>query len=46
MQQNAPVIYPYADADALLMGEAAGELKQALPPEPNHAVTERPNFVD
>ena len=41
MQQEAPVIYAYRDADALLAGERAGGRKTALPPPPNHAVTER-----
>ena len=42
MQQKAPVIYAYSDADALVAGEAAGGQKRTLPPTRVHAVTERP----
>ncbi|MBL9076634.1 MAG: damage-inducible protein DinB [Planctomycetes bacterium] len=42
LPKDAPaVVYPYADVDALLAGEAAGGQKQPLPPAPAHPVTER-----
>ena len=42
MQNKAPVIYAYADLDALLEGEAAGGRKAALPGPGDSPATERP----
>jgi uncharacterized damage-inducible protein DinB len=42
MQNKAPAIYPYADAEALLNGEAVGGSKQTLPRVSDDPVTERP----
>ena len=39
MQQKAPVIYAYPDAESLIAGEEAGGRKTALPPPPEHTVT-------
>ncbi len=43
MQNHAPTIYAYSDTDALLVGEAAGGKKSALPGAGGRAVTERPH---
>jgi hypothetical protein len=43
MQNHAPTIYPYADLDALLMGEERGGAKSPLPRAGRNAVTERPS---
>ena len=42
MQNNAPVIYAYADLDALLAGELAGGQKAPLPGPGDQPSTERP----
>ena len=42
MQNNAPVIYAYADLDALLVGEKAGGQKAPLPGPGDEPPTERP----
>jgi uncharacterized damage-inducible protein DinB len=44
MQNHAPTIYPYADLDALLAGEARGGTKAKLPGGSNKPVTERPTM--
>jgi hypothetical protein len=41
MINHAPTIYAYADLEALLHGEAAGEAKAALPGAGEKAATER-----
>ncbi len=43
MQDHAPTIYPYPNAEALLGGEAAGGRKAKLPGRGGKPVTERPN---
>lgn len=43
MQNQAPTIYPYPDAEALLEGEAAGGRKAPLPGPGDRPVTERPD---
>jgi hypothetical protein len=42
MQNHAPTIYAYASLDALLLGEAAGGRKSALPGPGDRPATERP----
>jgi len=42
MQNHAPTIYAYASLDALLLGEAAGGRKSALPGPGDKPATERP----
>jgi uncharacterized damage-inducible protein DinB len=42
MQNHAPTIYAYASLDALLAGEATGEVKVLLPGPGEKPVTERP----
>jgi uncharacterized damage-inducible protein DinB len=42
MQNHAPTIYAYPSLDALLVGEASGLGKSALPGAGERAVTERP----
>ena len=41
-KDKAPVVYPYADVDSLLAGEAAGGRKAPLPPPVTRPLTERP----
>ena len=43
MQNHAPTIYAYGDAEALLAGELAGGAKRKLPGAGGKAVTERPD---
>jgi len=43
MQNHAPTIYAYSDLQALLIGEAAGGNKSALPARAGKPVTERPD---
>jgi hypothetical protein len=43
MQNHAPTIYAYRDAQALLEGEAAGGRKTKLPGSAAKPVTERPD---
>jgi uncharacterized damage-inducible protein DinB len=42
MQNHAPTIYAYPDADALLQGESSGGKKSPLPGSGGKPVTERP----
>ena len=42
MQNNAPVIYAYADLETLLREEAAGRRKTPLPGPDTKSPTERP----
>jgi uncharacterized damage-inducible protein DinB len=42
MQNHAPTIYAYASLDTLLLGEAAGGRKSALPGPGDKPATERP----
>jgi uncharacterized damage-inducible protein DinB len=42
MQDQAPTIYAYPNAAALVAGESAGGAKAALPPPSGKPVTERP----
>ena len=43
MQNHAPTIYAYGDAEALLAGESAGGKKKRLPEAGGKPVTERPD---
>ena len=43
MQNHAPTIYAYEDAEALVAGELAGGAKRALPGAAGKVVTERPD---
>ena len=43
MQNHAPTIYAYGDAEALLAGELAGGAKRKLPGAGGKPVTERPD---
>lgn len=42
MQDHAPTIYAYTDAQALIDGETSGGAKSPLPGAPDRPVTERP----
>ena len=42
-KDKPPVVYPYADVEALLAGEATGGKKAALPAPAQRAVTELPD---